>query len=334
MEQTDSNIKMIAGFLAGILFAGGAVYMLTSKSQPAEQVKAPVTQEAPVSATASEAVAQSVAHETHEPPAAAMKSTEPARVKSMPTGHQMHSPTAEKRLMAKIDEPRMKADSTPVAPFAPASQQPAQAQMQPPPPPASSQAAYQTPVEVEHPKPAPKPREAATVTIPAGTLVPVRLNEAISSEKKVSNDPFTAVLSEQLVVNGFVIAERGARAEGRLVDVTRAGKVKGVAHLALELTSFISSDGQRVKVQTAMYEKDGPSSVKKDVGKVAVGAGVGAILGGIFGGGKGAAIGAGAGGGAAEGGVLLTRGEPAVLPVETRISFRITDPVTLTEKLN
>ena len=331
MEQTDSNMKIIAGFLAGVLFAGGGVYMLTSKPQPSEPAKAPVSAAEPV---ASEPVAQSVTHETHEPPAAAMKSTEPSKLKSMPSGHQLHSPTAEKNLMATMDEPRMKRESTPAAPVTPVSQQPKQVQMQPPPPPAYSQAASQAPVEAENPKPAPKPREAATVTIPAGTLVPVRLNEAISSEKKVTNDPFTAVLAEQLVVHGFVIAERGARAEGRLVDVTRAGKVKGVAHLALELTSFVSSDGQRVKVQTAMYEKDGSSSVKKDAGKVAVGAGVGAILGGIFGGGKGAAIGAGAGGGAAEGGVLLTRGEPAVLPVETRISFRITDPVTLTEKLN
>jgi hypothetical protein len=89
-----------------------------------------------------------------------------------------------------------------------------------------------------------------------------------------------------------------------------------------------------VKVQTAMFEKEGPSSKKKDAGKVAAAAGIGAIIGGIAGGGKGAVIGAGAGGGAAEGGVLLTRGEPAVLPVETRISFRITDAVTLTERLN
>lgn len=334
MEQNDTNMKMIAGFLAGVLFAGGGVYLLTSKSQPAGQVKAAVTQESPVSLAVSEPVAQSVAHETHEPPVMAMKSTEPTRIKSMPIGHQQHSPVVEKRLMAKADETRMKSDSTPLAPIS-STQQAAPAQTQPPPAPSYPQSSSQPPpVEVEHPRPVPKPREPAMVTIPAGTLVPVRLNEAISSEKKVTNDPFTAVLSEQLVVNGFVLAERGARAEGRLVDVTRAGKVKGVAHLALELTSFISSDGQRVKVQTAMYEKDGPSSVKKDVGKVAVGAGVGAILGGIFGGGKGAAIGAGAGGGAAEGGVLLTRGEPAVLPVETRISFRITDPVTLTEKLN
>ena len=329
MDQTDSNIKMIAVFLAGVLVAGGGVYMLTSKSPPAEPTRGAVAA-VPASPVVSESVAQSATHETHEPQVQVMKAAEPVKRQSLPAGHQQHSTATERRLISKADEPKARPD--PMPPSAAASGQQTQTPTQAPPP--SAYVPAPAPVEAEHPKPAPKPREAATVTIPAGALIAVRLNEAISTEKKVTNDPFTAVLSEQLVVNGFVIAERGARAEGRLVDVTRAGKVKGVAHLALELTSFVSADGQRVKVQTALFEKDGASSVKKDAGKVAVGAGVGAIIGGIFGGGKGAAIGAGAGGGAAEGGVLLTRGEPAVLPVETRISFRITDPVTLTEKLN
>ena len=236
MDQTDSNIKVIAGFLAGVLFAGGGVYMLTSKSS--EPAKPTVAAEMKESSVVSEPVPQSAAHETHEPPATAMKSAEAVRLRSMPTGHPQHSQATEKRLISRMDEPNTKPDLAP-APANPAPQQ-TQAQTQPPPP--SVYVPVPAPVEVEHPKSVPKPREPASVTIPAGALIAVRLNEAISSEKKVSNDPFTAVLSEQIVVNGFVIAERGARAEGRLVDVTRAGKVKGVAHLALELTSFVSSD--------------------------------------------------------------------------------------------
>jgi hypothetical protein len=63
-----------------------------------------------------------------------------------------------------------------------------------------------------------------------------------------------------------------------------------------------------------------------------LGGAFGAVLGGILGGGKGAAIGAGAGGGVGAGDVLLTRGKPAVLPSETRITFRLDQPVTITEK--
>ena len=320
MDQTDSNLKMIAGFLAGVLFAGGGVYMLTKKPETAAPAKAVVTAAAP--AVSEHQTAPAAALDSHQMPVPAIQPPEPVKKQSIPATHQIHSPVTEKKIMAKVEEPKTKSEPTPVS-VAPV---PQPVQVQPPPPVPA--------VAVEQPRPAPKPREPSTVTIPAGTLVAIRLSEAISSEKKLSNDPFTAVLSEPLVVNGFVIAERGARAEGRLVDVTRAGKVKGLAHLALELTSFLSADGQRVKVQTALFEKDGPSSKKKDAGKVAAAAGIGAIIGGVIGGGKGAVIGAGTGGGAAEGAVLLTRGEPAVLPVETRISFRMTDPVTLTERLN
>ena len=62
------------------------------------------------------------------------------------------------------------------------------------------------------------------------------------------------------------------------------------------------------------------------------GAAGGAAIGAIAGGGKGAAIGAGAGGAAGAGTVLATRGKPAALPSETRITFRLAAPVTLTER--
>ena len=53
----------------------------------------------------------------------------------------------------------------------------------------------------------------------------------------------------------------------------------------------------------------------------------------MAGGGKGAAIGAGAGGAAGGGVAAATRGRPAQLPVETRLTFRIEKPVTLTERI-
>ena len=59
-------------------------------------------------------------------------------------------------------------------------------------------------------------------------------------------DTFTATLDKELVVDGFVIAERGARVEGRVVSSDRGGKVKGVAVLSVELTRLRTSDGQSV----------------------------------------------------------------------------------------
>ena len=67
--------------------------------------------------------------------------------------------------------------------------------------------------------------------------------------------------------------------------------------------------------------------------KAGAAAAIGAAIGAIAGGGRGAAIGAGVGGAAGAGGVMTTRGKPVHIPVETRISFRLSEPVTLTEKL-
>jgi hypothetical protein len=184
---------------------------------------------------------------------------------------------------------------------------------------------------VEPPAPPPPPK-LNTVTIPAGTLLTVRLSEALASNKNQAGDSFRATLDQPLVVDGFVIAERGARAEGRIVDTTEAGRVKGVAELGVELVRLTTSDGQRLALQTETFRKRGETSVGGDAAKVGAAAGIGAAIGAIAGGGKGAAIGAAVGGAAGTGGVLATRGKAAELPVETRISFKLTNAVTVTEK--
>jgi hypothetical protein len=162
----------------------------------------------------------------------------------------------------------------------------------------------------------------------------VRLGEGLSSDRNLSGDEFTATLNEPLVINELVVAERGSRVEGRVVEALKAGRVKGLARLSVELTRLHTSDGQNVTIRTSSFVKDGPESKKEDAAKVGAGAAIGAIIGAIAGGGKGAAIGAATGGAAGGGTVAATRGKPAVLPVETTLRFQIQEPVTLTERLN
>jgi hypothetical protein len=181
----------------------------------------------------------------------------------------------------------------------------------------------------------PPPLEGAVpnkVTLNAGLLIPVRLVDGLSSERNVPGDTFTATLDRELVVDGFVIAERGARAEGRVVSSDRGGKTAGVAALSVELTRIYTSDGQTVPIQTESFRRHSDTSHGQDAAKIGGGAALGAAIGAMAGGGKGAAIGAGVGGGAGTADVLLTRGKPATLPSETRLTFRLRIPVTLTER--
>jgi hypothetical protein len=62
------------------------------------------------------------------------------------------------------------------------------------------------------------------------------------------------------------------------------------------------------------------------------GAGVGALIGGLAGGGKGAAIGAIAGAGAGTAGAAFTGNRDIVLPAESMLSFKLTEPLTLHSK--
>ncbi len=179
---------------------------------------------------------------------------------------------------------------------------------------------------------APAPPPARTVTLPAGTLISARLSETLESDKMQPGDSFLAVLDSPLVVDGLVIAEKGARVEGRVVEAEQAGRVKGRAALGIQLVRFETSDGQRVAIQTETFRKEAEATKRDDAAKVGLGAGLGAAIGAIAGGGKGAAIGAAAGGAAGTGAVLATRGKAAVIPVETRIDFRLSHSVTITEK--
>lgn len=189
-------------------------------------------------------------------------------------------------------------------------------------------------VEILRPAPAaPVQREPEKVTVNAGTQLSVRLAESLSTETIKTGDTFQATLADPLIVNGFVIADKGARVTGRVVESTRAGRVKGTASLTLELVDFASTDGQRVAIQTESFTREGATSRGSDAVKVGAGAAIGAALGAIFGGGKGAAIGAASGAGAGAGTVAMTRGKPAVLDVETRIPFQLKSAVTITEKI-
>jgi hypothetical protein len=172
------------------------------------------------------------------------------------------------------------------------------------------------------------------VTLLAGAALPVRIGETISTQRNRPGDRFLATLDKPLVIDGFIIAEKGARIEGRIVESDPGGRVDGVARLTIELIMLTTADAQHIRIRTAPFVKSAAESYGQDAAKVAGGAAIGAVIGAIAGGGKGAAIGAGVGGVAGAGDVLLTRGRPASIPVETRVGFRVEQPVTITERLH
>jgi len=186
----------------------------------------------------------------------------------------------------------------------------------------------------QQPEPVPpavqvQPAPPTQVTLKAGTVILARTGQGLSSAHNSAGDGFIATLDQPLVVDGWVIAERGARVEGKVVE---AGHGSGESHLAVVLTQLRTSDGQRVPIETETFEKHGQASSADSAAKVAAGAAIGAAIGAIAGGGKGAAIGLGVGTAAGAGGAVATRGKVTVIPAETVIRFRLKNTVTITER--
>ncbi len=308
-------MRLVLAFVLGAVIATGVVWVMVKRESPPPPTAPTVSQTIPAAPAPAALDPEPAAVVEVAPPA----KPAPARV----------SRSSSRQLVARHEA---------------AQAEPVQPPPAPPPPPASSAPLAPTPVppqpaaavsQLEQPPtpPPPPPPEPRQVTLSRGTLLTVRLAESLSSERVQAGDAFSATLDQPLVVEGFVIAERGARVQGKVISAEQAGRVKGLAQLSLQLTQLYTADGQRVPIQTEALVREGPKSVGNDAAKVGVAAGIGAAIGAIFGGGRGAGIGAGAGGAAGAGTVMATRGEPAVLPVETRLSFQIKDAVTVTEKL-
>ncbi len=181
---------------------------------------------------------------------------------------------------------------------------------------------------------APPPRPAAPppirdgVTIPAETMITVRMVDPVNSETSRLGQTFLASLDEPIVVNGDTIIPRNADVMTKLVDDQQAGKLQGRTVQTLALVS-IKYQGQWVELSSYDVRTESGSQGSKS-GKIVGGtAALGAIIGGIAGGGKGAAIGAGSGAAVGAGAAVITSGQKVVIPSETRLTFRLQSPARL-----
>lgn len=195
-------------------------------------------------------------------------------------------------------------------------------------PPQMAQEVQQPPAAPPPPADPPKP-VVKQVTLPAGSILPIRITEALDSKTSQTNDAFHGALAADLGTQGVIAIRRGAPVVGRIVEARDAAHFKGNAVLTLELTQ-VSARGQKFTLVTDSYSKEGAGRGKNTAEKTGGGAALGAIIGAIAGGGKGAAIGGLAGAGAGAGVNAVTRGEQVSIPSETLINFHLQSPITLT----
>ena len=174
------------------------------------------------------------------------------------------------------------------------------------------------------------PREPAVrmQTVPAGTTLTVTTSDEISSSKSKEGDTFEAALTNPLIVDGHVVAERGDTVIGQVSDIVMPGKVKGRAQMTLVLTELLLN-GRKYKIKTEPFVAIAVDNKERDAAIIAGGAGIGAAIGAITGGKKGAAIGAVIGGGGGTATVLATPGQSMKIEPETKVNFVLDDDFRL-----
>ena len=166
------------------------------------------------------------------------------------------------------------------------------------------------------------------VTIPAGTLLTVRLQNFIDARRIKPGDVFVVNAARDVFQNGVLALPLGATLEGHVVAVKKPGAFSGGGDIQVELTQ-LDLDGQTYPIATDIFSTETPGKGGYSAANTIGGAAFGAILGAAFGGGPGAAVGAVAGGAT---GAAISSATPAprsFIPAETLITFHLKSPATI-----
>jgi hypothetical protein len=134
--------------------------------------------------------------------------------------------------------------------------------------------------------------------IPSGTKVPVVLQHAISSKNAREGDPIYAHTSFPVVADDHILIPAGTYVQGKIVQVQRAGRVKGRAEMLMHFTTLIFPNGYTVMLPGAVDNVPGSENTNmkgaegsvqqssqkgKDAEKIATASGKGAEGGALIG---------------------------------------------------
>jgi len=174
----------------------------------------------------------------------------------------------------------------------------------------------------------PSPPVVRETVVRAGNELHVRMADTLDSRQSRAGERFSAILDRDLVIDGDVIARRGSAVEGRVVDVTDSGRVKGRSEIAFTLTS-LNAGGRSYPIDTNTIRMQAEAGIKEDAAIIGGATGIGAAVGAVAKGKKGAAIGAAIGAGAGTAAVLRQKGKYIEIRPETDFTFRLQDDLVI-----
>lgn len=111
------------------------------------------------------------------------------------------------------------------------------------------------------------------ITIPAGTLVPVRLMEDIGSKKSDDGDIFKYQVAEDIIYAGSIIMPGNTEGAGEVIEAKRASILLKKGKLEVDFKSIEALDGTPIRL--VMGEKSEEENTR--IG-IAIGAGIAGLI--------------------------------------------------------
>lgn len=166
------------------------------------------------------------------------------------------------------------------------------------------------------------------VTVPAGALVRIRINQTLDSARTKPGDHFDGIVVNDVAADGAIAIPRGATVHGTVVDAKKSGAIKGRGELSLQLNS-VDLGGTTYPITSDVWQHNGADKAVQSVNSTLVGGVLGALVGAAAGGGEGAAIGAGVGGAAGLGSSAASHNGQVFVPAEGLLTFHLAQPAAV-----
>jgi hypothetical protein len=181
------------------------------------------------------------------------------------------------------------------------------------------------------------------ISLPAGTTIKVKLENALTTFSSKSGDPFSARVTEAVMLDGKPVIPVGASVQGRVTQVSEPRRIAGKPTIAIFPETVVLPDGGRYMLNATLVDTSlhngtdvndegqfkGKGHDGKDMTEIGMGTGGGMLVGGLIGGGKGVLIG-GAVGATATVAHWLGKKNSAMLPAGTELVMELSRPLAMT----
>jgi hypothetical protein len=183
----------------------------------------------------------------------------------------------------------------------------------------------------------------AQTALPTGTAVKMKLETTLATFSSKAGDPFSARVTEPVVLDGKTVFPIGTTVEGRVTKANEPRRIAGKPTIAIFPETVVLPNGDRFILNATLVDTNrghgtdvntegqfkGAGHDGKDLTEIGMGTGGGMIIGGLAGGGKGLLIG-GAIGATLTVAHWLGKHRSATLPAGTEMVMELSRPMTMT----